>query len=356
MTSTGAAGETTVPTDDIAGLQSAALTLLRQADLLTPAALRATATLRIVDRVAQGAGTVTELARVTATQERPLRKLLDHLVALDVLTTDGARYDVTAVGRLLGSDMDHLGVRPMLDTEHVVGRTELAVLDLLHTLRTGGPAFESRGHSLWDDIDRSGSPDDVAPFARDAPGFDAGLVVTAFDWQSATSFVDVGGNTGALGAALLEAHPHLTGTIVDLPCFATTAQELVAARGLSDRCEVVGQSFFERLPEGRDVYLLSAILADWNDADATRILQRCREVLPAGGTVLVAEVHLRPDHPEARERTAAALRVEASMGNPDRTTADLAELAADAGLQVAWEGPASAVRSLVALRATGPTR
>lgn len=356
MTSTGVAGETTAPAEGAADLQSAAVALLHQADLLTPAALRATATLRIVDRVTDGAATVGALARATATQERPLRKLLDHLVALDLLTTDGDRYDVTPAGRLLGSDMDHLGVRPMLDVEHVIGRSELAVLDLLHTLRTGGPAFESRGHGLWDDIDRSGRAEDVTPFVRELPGFDAELVVTAFDWSAVTSFVDVGGNTGALTRALLQAHPHLRGTVVDLACFAASAQELLAGHGLADRSEVVAQSFFESLPAGRDVYLLSAILADWADPDAIRVLQRCREALAPGGSVLVAEVHLRPDHPEPRARTAAALRIEASMGHPDRTTADLAHLAAAAGLRVGWEGPASPVRSLVALQADGAAR
>jgi hypothetical protein len=52
---------------------------------------------------------------------------------------------------------------------------------------------------------------------------------------------------------------------------------------------VVSRSFFEPLPAGADVYVLSAILHDWPDVEAATILRRCAEAVSPAGRVLVAE-------------------------------------------------------------------
>ena len=48
---------------------------------------------------------------------------------------------------------------------------------------------------------------------------------------------------------------------------------MLRAAGVDDRCEVVGGSFFETVPEGGDAYLLKAILHDWDDAASIAILR-----------------------------------------------------------------------------------
>jgi hypothetical protein len=35
---------------------------------------------------------------------------------------------------------------------------------------------------------------------------------------------------------------------------------------MSERCEVVGGSFFEAVPTGADAYMLKSVLLDWDDA------------------------------------------------------------------------------------------
>ncbi|MGH8929838.1 MAG: methyltransferase [Egibacteraceae bacterium] len=326
--------------------------LLRMADVVTPMALRAAATLRLADLIAGGAHEAGEIAAATNCQPRPLRKLLEHLCALGVLREEPpGSYEVDELGFPLLSENDHLGVRPFLDIDHVVGRAELSLVEILHTLRTGGPAYEgAHGRNLWDDLDGGVAVGGMEAFVRTNPGFDADLIVDGYDWSAVESVVDVGGNSGALVSALLRAHPHLRATLVDLPCFARMAERSLELAGLADRCQVVGSSFFDPLPPGADVYLVSAILADWDDDRAIAILRRCAEAAGDGGVVLLAEVHLSAAHADPVERTAVALRLEASMGNPDRTVSDLEALAAGAGLEVAWRGLDSPVRSVMALR------
>ncbi len=322
------------------------------ADIVTPMALRAAATLRLADHIAGGARSVAEIAAATNSHPRPLRKLLEHLCALGVLREEApGAYAVDELGLPLLSENDDLGVRPFLDVDHVVGRAELSMVELLHTVRTGGHAYEgAHGRNLWDDLDGGVAVGGMEAFTHTSPGFDAGLVVDGYDWSAVGSFVDVGGNSGALVTALLRAHPHLRATLVDLPCFARIAQRNLELAGLADRCQVVGSSFFDPLPPGADVYLISAILADWEDDRAIAILRRCAEAAGEQGLVLLAEVHLSAAHADPVARTAVALRLEAAMGNPDRTVRDLEALAANAGLEVAWRGQGSPVRSVMALR------
>lgn len=329
------------------------LELFRLADLVTPFALRAAATLRVADHVAAGARTVPELAQVTGCHPRPLGKLVAHLSALGVLReTAPGTFEVAELGAPLLAEHDHLGTRAMLDLEHVLGRAEVSIAELLHTLRTARPAFErAHGRDFWQDIDAGPGVPGLEAVTNAPARFDAGLVVGAFDWDNVVTFVDVGGNGGAMVAALLRAHDHLRATLVDLPAIAQSAEKNLAEAGLADRCQVAAGNFFDPLPNGADVYLLSAILADWDDDDAVAILRRCAEAAGHTGVVLVAEVHMVPSNPDPVRRTADALRLEASMTHPDRTVDDLVELGRRAGLDLDWRGPASPVRSLLAFRA-----
>jgi len=74
-----------------------------------------------------------------------------------------------------------------------------------------------------------------------------------------------------------------------VPETAARARHYLAGRGLDGRCEIVGQSFFDPLPAGADVYLLSRVIHDWDDAAASTILRRCAEAAGSTGRVLMIE-------------------------------------------------------------------
>jgi hypothetical protein len=107
------------------------------------------------------------------------------------------------------------------------------------------------------------------------------------DWQSIRTVVDVGGGTGALLAEILRAHSHLTGILVDLPRTVARAPETFQTAGVSDRVTMVGQSFFDELPAGADLYILKSILNDWPEAETKEILLRCAEAAAPNGRIVV---------------------------------------------------------------------
>ena len=107
---------------------------------------------------------------------------------------------------------------------------------------------------------------------------------------------------------------------------------------MADRVTTVGQSFFDPLPAGADLYLLKSILADWPDHEATAILRRCAEAARPGGRVVILN-GVSPDN--AAGGAAPELLMMVLVGGKDRTLTEFRHLAHTAGLvvQVALEDP-----------------
>jgi hypothetical protein len=122
--------------------------------------------------------------------------------------------------------------------------------------------------------------------------------------------------------------------LIDLPDTASRAQRYLAGRGLADRCETVGRSFFGELPGGADAYVLNRVLHDWADAEAIAILRCCAAAAGRRGRVLILE----SDGTSGADPAMFAemnLRMLVLTGGRERTIDDYEALAAAAGLRVA---------------------
>ncbi|GAA5068868.1 hypothetical protein HNP84_009051 [Thermocatellispora tengchongensis] len=323
-------------------------TLADMADLLRPAAIRAAATLKVADHIAAGAADPGELARRCGARPDLMDILLRYLASLGVLQPEAdGRYGVAELGAPLLSDHP-TSLRDHLSMTGMVGRGDAAMVNLVHTLRTGEPAHAvplEKGY--WESVNND--PEFAGSLMRNFSEnlvFDGEIVVHGYDWSGARDVVDVGGNSGAMLINLLRRHPHLRGTLLDLKNSAELASKNFADAGLGDRCTAVVGSFFDPLPAGRDVYLLSAILADWTDEQAVAILRRCAEAAGPSGKVLLAEVNL-----DVRGGGLAGARTElmlrALMPAPVRTVPELVALAQQAGLRLTWQGAGTPFRSLL---------
>src|SRR5690606_18048424 len=101
-------------------------------------------------------------------------------------------------------------------------------------------------------------------------------VLEVCDLSRIGCFCDVGGGEGALLATILGRHPEARGILFERPEVVGRARAHLERAQVADRCEIVAGSFFESVPPGADAYLMKHILHDWNDTDATRILQTVR--------------------------------------------------------------------------------
>jgi SAM-dependent methyltransferase len=237
-------------------------------------------------------------------------------------------------------------VRPLLDPavklgmglDGIGGRMAQGWSTMLAAVRTGKPAYDELfGRPFWADLDAH--PEVAASFDElMGPGHGAPdpEVLPDGDWADVHTVVDVGGGTGSLLAAILAARPHVTGTLVELPRAAAAAGEVFAAAGVTGRATVTVQSFFDPLPAGADVYLLSKVLGDWPDAEAEAILRRCAEAAgEAGRVVVVGGPGEGPPSPQA------GLLMLLLVGGRERSRGELHELVRRAGLDVTSTGPRS---------------
>jgi hypothetical protein len=143
-------------------------------------------------------------------------------------------------------------------------------------------------------------------------------LLAVYDFARFGTVVDVGGGRGAFLGAVLAANPEMRGVLFDQP-------HVVAGAEVGERCEVVGGSFFDAIPEGADAYLLKAVLHDWEDDDALRILARCRAAIPAHGTLLVVERDLGAPNENADAKF-SDLNMLAGVGGRERTRDEFADL------------------------------
>jgi hypothetical protein len=323
------------------------LDLEQLSDLATPWCLRVLVTLGLAEHLAGSPATAAELAETVGADPDLLELVLRHLGSVGVISTDGAgRHRLAAAASsLTGGEF-----ATFLNVDGIGGRFSGAWSTLPEVVRTGRPAYEQMyGLPFWEDI--AAHPELGAEFdAMMGEGHHVADpdVLPEGDLRDVSTVVDVGGGTGTLLKGVLRAYPHLRGVLVDLPPTIDRAEDGIAAAGLTDRIFLARQSFFDPLPSGGDVYLVSGILNDWPDAEAVTILTRCREAVRDGGVVVVmggvspesaeAGVGHNGSHGDHRSRITVETVL---LGGRWRSIRALSGLAQRAGLRVVAEAPSS---------------
>jgi len=298
-------------------------------DLCTPWCVHVVATLRVANHIASGITQIENLAAACGAHAESLEIVLRHLVKKGMFDeqTPG-KFTLNEAARMLLDPMAH-----WFDLDAFGGRMAHAWGTLLSVVRTGRPAYhEVFGRPYWEDLEAH--PEIAADF--DALMGPAGHgtpdpdVLISGDWDKIHTVVDVGGGTGALLAEVLRAHPQVRGVLVDLPRTIARSGETFEKTGVADRVTTVGQSFFDPLPAGADVYLLKSVLSDWPDREAQIILGRCAEAArPAGRVIAVNGVSPDEDGPPRPDLLMMVL-----VGGKERSLTEFRTLAGAAGLEV----------------------
>ncbi len=301
-------------------------------DLCTPWCVHVVATLRIADHIVAGKDHIGDLALAAGCDPYVLHRVLTHLVGKGVFkeTTTGC-FALNEAARGLLDPAQLLG----LDLAGIGGRMAHAWGTLLGYVRTGSPAYRERfGLSFWEDLDAHpdiGASFDalMGPAGHGTPNAD--FEITG-GWAPVRNVVDVGGGTGAMLAGLLRKWPEIHGTLVDFPRTVALSGAIFKAAGVTDRVTTVGQSFFDPLPAGADLYLLKKILDNWPDREAATILSRCAEAARPSGRVLLSGGAA----PDGAPRGLSVDMV--LVGGKHRTETEFRELARGAGMEVLAAG------------------
>jgi hypothetical protein len=262
--------------------------------------LRLVADLEIADKIPPDrAVAVSDIAEACAVQHQPLNRILRALAAFDVFTLsiDGTvRHTVRS--SLLRTDTPN-------SLHHAArfwtGPGQWKAWGMLDAAMTGGSPHEAAWH-----IDRftylRHHPEESRVFdamMAHFPDNRHAAIAAAYDFSSAQVIADVGGGNGEMLRQILSRFPVPRGVVFDREDVVATA---TPDQLMGGRITAEGGCFFNHVPAGADIYLLTRVLHDWNDEDCLRILHVCRKAMRPDSILLLGEDVLDID-PESGKAT-----------------------------------------------------
>jgi 2,7-dihydroxy-5-methyl-1-naphthoate 7-O-methyltransferase len=313
--------------------EAARARLRELSDFAGPWSVWVAATLRLADHIEAGATRLDDLAQRAGAEPSALQRLLRHLVALGVFSEDAGAYANTDVSRLL---MDEAGWRPWLDLDGAPAIWAESWTRLIEAIRGGSPGRDDAWY--YEELARTGRAASFDALMAAQVRANAEELAGRYAWDSVEHVVDVGGGTGEMLRTLLTAHPHLRGTLVDLP-------QVVAEVEAVERLDVVAGSFFEDPLPRADAYLLSQILHGWPDQGAAQILRRCADAGGDHSRLLLVEGVIS-ERPSADEASFDLFMLTLSGGR-QRTLREFRRLAESVGLVLGSSQVLSTGNSLV---------
>ena len=220
-------------------------------------------------------------------------------------------------------------------------------------LRSGGDGVtEAYGKPIWEVL--AERPEQCETFQQamtNSTSVAADAIVEAYDFSGIERLADVGGGHGLLLAAILRANAHVQGVLFDRPEVVEHVPEQQFT-GCEGRITTEAGSFFERVPDGCDAYLLKHIIHDWSDEHCRTILDLMREKLPKHGRVLVCEMVVSDEPGPTPAKLLDIEMLVMTVGGKERTPEEFRELFASSGLRlnriVATDRPISVIEAVPA--------
>ncbi len=245
--------------------------------------------LGIFDFLKNGVRSCDELARETQTDSAALYRLLRVLESMEiVIETAPQQFEVTDLAICLQSDSEESL------KDFVLLRAEQDYLcwsQLPYTIKTGKSAFEKTfGTNRYcynqQTPERSGLFDQTMSMLARKQKLS---ILSSYDFSEFDMFVDVGGGQGSLVISILKQYPNIKAVLFDQAETIERAHKLLEKEQLTSRCEIKAGSFFETLPQGKGLYILKHVLHNWDDQQAIKILQNCRQAMEIGKKLLIIE-------------------------------------------------------------------
>ncbi|MER5400803.1 methyltransferase [Streptomyces sp. NPDC002599] len=299
------------------------------------AAVRAAARLGVADALDDTPMSAEDLAAAVKTQPGTLRRLLRALSCQGVFTErpDGT-FAHTEMSRLLREDdPNSLRYIALWCTEpwtwNVWPKLDEAV-------RSGRNVFEEVYDKEFFEYLNEDAPESAHVFNRamtTSSSQSAQDVAKLLDLRGVKSVADIGGGQGHVVASLLEKHPKMHGTLLDLPGVVENADPRLRSGGaLSDRVRIVAGDCREDIPVQADVYIIKNIL-EWDDESTRRALANVRAAARPGARVVVIE-NLVDDTPSMRFTTAMDLLLLLNVGGAKHTRQSMVDRLTAAGLVI----------------------
>ncbi|MFI1829359.1 methyltransferase [Streptomyces sp. NPDC020412] len=299
------------------------------------AAVRAAARLGVADALDDEPATAEQLAAAVTAEPKPLRRLLRALACYDVFTErpDGT-FAHTEMSRMLREDHPRsLKYIALWCTEPW---TWAAWPRLDDAVRSGDTVFDElfgKGFFQYLHQDAHESAQVFNRAMTTSSQQSAREVADVLDLTGIASVADIGGGQGHVLASLLEKHPDLRGSLLDLPEVVAKADARLRAGGeLAERAEIVPGDCRHDIPVAADLYVIKNIL-EWDDHSTLLTLRNVIAAARPGARVVVIE-NLVDDTPSMKFTTGMDLMLLLNVGGAKHTRDSMVERITQAGLRI----------------------
>ena len=255
----------------------------------TSCCIYAAAKLNIADLLAERAQTAEQLAEATHSHAPSLYRVLRALSGAGIfLENERGEFSNTPLGATLQDNvpgsMKAMAIAQLGDHYNAWG-------NLVYSVKTGNIAFDNvEGMPVWKYYETH--PEEGVNFMKAMAGLTGAVIVNvlpAYDFSGFKTIVDVGGGSGALMMAVLNAAPEANGIVFDEEYVVAETKNIIDSKGMATRCKTEAGSFFSFIPKDADAYLMKMILHDWDDEKALLILKNCYSAMKAGSKLLILE-------------------------------------------------------------------
>jgi len=305
----------------------------------------------VPDILAEAPQSAAEIARRAGLDADATARALRAAATLGVFAPTGdGRWRNGEVGEALRSDL------PGSVRDYVVYALHdgnwRAWQEMRRTLRTGRPSFPEAngGLAFWAYLDADEAVAEAfhrgmaAATAASLSALPAALGLDRF-----SRIVDVGGGSGVVLAALLEAQPTLHGVLYDRPEAIAAARARFADHGLLERVTLEAGDLFERVPAGADAYVLKNILHDHDARGCNRILEVLREAMAPAARLFVVEAVL-PEGAQPHPAVWRDIHMMVALGGRERTEAEWRGQLAAHGFAIERIGPMPGPDAVIEVR------
>jgi O-methyltransferase domain len=293
---------------------------------------------------------VEEIAGKTGAHAPSLYRVMRMLASTGVFKEEqGKRFALTPAGELLKSDAPGtMRYHAMMLGDEWTTRAYEHFTDCLRTGQNG--VSKAYGQHLFDVLaERPEQSDTFQAAMTSSSTIEGKAVIGAYDFSGIKRLADLGGGHGGLLASILRRYPQMQGVLFDrAEIVAGMAKDQFA--GCEGRITIEGGSFFERVPDGCDAYIMKHIIHDWDDEHCRTTLKLMRDKLPTDGRVLVCEMVVTDEPGPTPAKILDILMLVITMGGKERTKDEFAELFASSGLRlnriVPTEGPICVIEAV----------
>lgn len=313
------------------------------------------AELEIADLLKEGSKNSTSLAQELNIDLRKLRQVLRSLVYYGLLEQPKEDfYTLTPKGKYLcGGFPGSLKYRAK-----EIGKINYKVwANLKSGLETGNNIFEQTiGTSYFDYLNQDyitsiGFHNSMIRVAKET----APAIIDTYNFDSVGKIIDVGGGGGIFISEVLKRNPTAKGILYERdPSVIKRAEVYIEENGISSRCEIIQGDFFETVPAGGDIYILSWIIHDWDDQRSISILKNVQTAMRSQEDSklllieqLVPDVVIQPAHYMKNDVARSNMAMLGLTDGCERTVAEYADLLKAAGLQINKVIPTNTFRSII---------